>query len=126
MIEVVAALIWQDEKLLICKRLKHKPLPLLWEFPGGKIEKGETFVEALKREIQEELDVEIETRDIFHETTHHYEDFSVKLIFINATIIKGNVKNLEHEEIQWINKMDIDKYEFCPADLDVIEKIKNS
>ncbi len=71
MINVVAALIWQDDKLLICKRPKHKSLPLLWEFPGGKIEAGETEFEALKREIKEELDIVIETEDIFGETIYH-------------------------------------------------------
>ncbi len=124
MINVVAALIWKDNKLLICKRPRHKALPLLWEFPGGKIESGETKFEALKREIKEELDVIIETNDILEETIYHYDNFSVKLTFINAFIINGVPKLLEHEELRWVDVSKLENFEFCPADVEILIKIK--
>ncbi len=124
MINVVAALIWQDDKLLICKRPKHKSLPLLWEFPGGKIEVGETEFEALKREIKEELDIVIETKDIFGETIYHYDNFSVKLTFINSIIVSGDPKLLEHEEFRWVTICELDNFEFCPADVEILGKLK--
>lgn len=124
MINVVAALIWQDDKILICKRPKHKSLPLMWEFPGGKIEDGETTHGALKREIKEELDVEIITGYTLGNTIYHYEDFSVCLTFINAVIVSGKLKSLEHEEIKWVNISELGAHEFCSADEEILDKLK--
>lgn len=124
MLNVVAGIIHRNDEILICKRPPHKKQPLLWEFPGGKIEVGETAFQALKRELQEELNIDVKIYDILEQTVHHYEDYSVNLMFINCEIISGIPKNLEHEEIKWVNILDLSNYEFCPADVEVLEKLK--
>ncbi len=123
MINVVAGLIWQAGKLLICKRPKSKSLPLLWEFPGGKVEEGETKFQALKREIKEELGVIIETREIYGNTVFQYDDFSVNITFINSIVVGGIPDCLEHEEIRWVNISELDQFEFCPADVEILTEI---
>lgn len=125
MIDVVGALIFKDGKLLICQRPKDKARGLLWEFVGGKVEKGESDEQALKRECREEIDVEIEVGDLFARVVHHYDDVDVNLAIYLATLKDGEiVRKLEHNDIKWIDVKDIDEFEFCPADVDVISKIK--
>lgn len=86
MTEVVAALIWQGEKFMICQRPAHKARDLLWEFVGGKVEPGETKEQALIRECQEELAVTLSVGDIFMDVIHEYPDLTVQLTLFNATI----------------------------------------
>lgn len=125
MIEVVAALIWDNDKFLICQRPLGKNLPLLWEFAGGKVEKNESKEDALIRECMEELNVKIVVDSIFHEVTHNYDDFSIHLTLYNAHILSGIPEKIEHNDIKWITANDVNKYEFCPADKDIIDKIIN-
>ena len=87
--EVVAALIWQGEKFMICQRPAHKARGLLWEFVGGKVEPGETKEQALIRECQEELAVTLAVGDVFMDVTHEYPDLTVHLTLFNATISEG-------------------------------------
>ena len=115
-VEVVAALIWNDNKFLICRRPAHKARGLLWEFVGGKVEKGESKEKALERECKEELDITVSVGEKFMEVTHEYSDISVHLTLFNATIAEGEPKKLEHEEIKWIAPSEIPEYDFCPAD----------
>ena len=125
MIDVVGALLFQDGKLLNWQRAKGKARGLLWEFVGGKVEKGESDEQALKRECREEIDVEIEVGDLFARVVHHYDDVDVNLAIYLATLKDGEiVRKLEHNDIKWIDVKDIDEFEFCPADVDVISKIK--
>lgn len=124
MIEVVAALIWRDGKFLICQRPKNKARALMWEFVGGKVEKGETRQQALKRECQEELDIQIEVGDVFMCVEHKYPDIDICLTLFNATLPQGEPKMLEHNDIKWISASEIDEYEFCPADTQILERIK--
>lgn len=124
MIEVVAALIWRDGKFLICQRPKNKARALMWEFVGGKVEKGETRQQALKRECQEELDIQIEVGDVFMCVEHKYPDIDICLTLFNATLLQGEPKMLEHNDIKWISVSEIDEYEFCPADTQILERIK--
>ena len=121
--EVVAALIWQDDKFMICQRPAHKARGLLWEFVGGKVEAGETKEEALVRECREELDVLLSVGDVFMDVTHQYPDLIVHLTLFNATIANGKPKMLEHNDIQWITPQEIPNYAFCPADEEILEKI---
>ncbi len=121
--EVVAALIWQDDKFMICQRPAHKARGLLWEFVGGKVEAGETKEEALVRECREELDVLLSVGDVFMDVTHQYPDLTVHLTLFNATIANGKPKMLEHNDIQWITPQEIPNYAFCPADEEILEKI---
>ena len=123
MIEVVAALIWSKDKFMICQRPAHKARGLLWEFVGGKVESGETKEQALIRECQEELAVTLSVGDMFMDVTHEYPDLAVHLTLFNATIAKGEPRQLEHNDIQWITPSEIANYEFCPADEEILAKI---
>jgi len=120
---VVAALIREEGRFLICRRPAHKALGLLWEFPGGKIEPGETGAEALARECREELAVALEVGPLFMEVTHAYPERTIHLTLYNARILEGTPQKLEHEEIRWILPEEIAQYTFCPADQPFVEKI---
>ena len=123
MTEVVAALIWQGEKFMICQRPAHKARGLLWEFVGGKVEPGETKEQALIRECQEELAVILAVGNVFMDVVHEYPDLTVHLTLFNATIAGGEPKKLEHNDIQWITPNEIPNYEFCPADEEILKRI---
>lgn len=124
MTEVVAALIWDEERFMICQRLKHKARGLLWEFVGGKVEMGETKPQALIRECQEELNVTVSVGDPFVEVTHTYPDLTVQLTLFHAHIVEGVPQMLEHNDIRWITPKEIPEYDFCPADEVILEKIQ--
>ena len=121
--EVVAALIWQDNKFMICQRPAHKARGLLWEFVGGKVELGETKEQALIRECKEELAITIDVGDVFMDVTHEYTDITVHLTLFNATIAEGEPQKIEHNDIQWIMPSEIPNYEFCPADEIILKTI---
>lgn len=122
-VEVVAALIWNDDKFMICQRPANKARALLWEFVGGKVESGETKEQALIRECQEELAITLAVGDAFMDITHQYTDITVHLTLFNATIAAGEPQRLEHNDIQWITSSEIPNYEFCPADEEILKKI---
>ena len=124
MTDVVAALIWNDGRFLACQRPAHKARGLLWEFVGGKVEPGETKEEALIRECREELDITVSPGDVFMEVIHAYPDLTVRLTIFHATIAEGVPKALEHNEIRWITTQEIDDLAFCPADEEILRKIK--
>ena len=121
--EVVAALIWEKDKFMICQRPAHKARGLLWEFVGGKVEPGETREEALARECREELGVRISVGDLFMDVTHEYPDVTVHLTLFNATVAEGVPEKLEHNDIRWITPAEIPDYEFCPADVEILAEI---
>lgn len=123
MTEVVAALIWQGKKFMICQRPAHKARGLLWEFVGGKVEAGETKEQALIRECREELDVLLSVGDVFMDVLHEYSDLTVHLTLFNATISEGIPQNLEHNDIKWITPSEIGDYDFCPADEEILKEI---
>lgn len=125
MVQVVAALIWDDNKFMICRRPENKTRAMQWEFVGGKVEKGETKQEALKRECIEELDAQIEVFDEFMTVYHKYPDIEIELTLFNARLISG-YKKLEHNDIKWITKNQIKDFDFCPADKDILKKISES
>ena len=121
--EVVAALIWDKDKFMICQRPAHKARALLWEFVGGKVEPGETKEQALIRECQEELAVTLTVDDVFMDVVHEYPDITVHLTLFNATISEGTPQKLEHNDIKWIVPNEIPNYDFCPADKEILKKI---
>lgn len=123
MTEVVAALIWDKDKFMICQRPAHKARGLLWEFVGGKVEPGETKEQALIRECQEELAVTLSIGDVFMDVVHEYPDLTVHLTLFNAAILEGVPQKLEHNDIKWILPSEILNYEFCPADVEILKKI---
>ncbi len=126
MTEVVAALIWEGNRFLACQRPEGKKRALLWEFVGGKVEKGETPEEALVRECREELDITVAPQSIFMEVVHEYPDITVHLTLFNAVIAEGTPKMIEHNDIRWLTAEEIDQYEFCPADKEILEKIRET
>ena len=109
--EVVAALIWDGDKFMICQRPAHKARGLLWEFVGGKVEPGETKEQALIRECQEELAVTLEVGDVFMDVVHEYPDLTVHLTLFYARIAEGVPQKLEHNDIRWITVEEIDGYD---------------
>ena len=124
MTDVVAALIWEGDRFLACQRPAHKARGLLWEFVGGKVEPGESREEALIRECREELDITIAPRDVFLTVIHEYPDLTVRLTLYNASIVSGTPKLLEHNDLRWITVQEIDSLEFCPADEEILKKLK--
>ena len=125
MVEVVAALMWQGDKFMICQRPAHKARGLLWEFVGGKVEPGETKEQALIRECKEELNVLLSVGDVFMDVVHKYPDITVHLTLFNATIADGEPQKLEHNDIQWITPREIPNYDFCPADKTILIELQN-
>ena len=123
MFEVVAALIWDKDKFMICQRPAHKARGLLWEFVGGKVEPSETKEEALIRECNEELAITVSIGDVFMDVVHEYPDITVHLTLFNATIAEGVPQKLEHNDIQWITSAEIPNYNFCPADKEILAAI---
>ena len=123
--EVVAALIRDNDKFMICQRPAHKARALLWEFVGGKVEQGETKEQALIRECREELNVLLSVSDVFMDVVHEYPDLTVHLTLFNATISEGEPQKIEHNDIQWITPSEIPNYKFCPADEEILKEIKN-
>ncbi|MBO5797049.1 MAG: (deoxy)nucleoside triphosphate pyrophosphohydrolase [Clostridia bacterium] len=124
MTEVVAALIWDRGKFLICQRPTHKSNALLWEFVGGKVEPGETLEQALIRECREELDIALSVGEVFFDVVHAYPDITVHLTLFEATITAGEPRLLEHADLRWITPAEIPHYSFCAADTDILEKIR--
>ena len=123
MTEVVAALIWRDEKFMICQRPAHKARGLLWEFVGGEVERGEAKEEALVRECREELGITLSVGDVFMQVEHEYPDLTVRLTLFHAFIASGEPQKLEHNDIRWITPQEIPNYDFCPADVEILQKI---
>ena len=123
MTEVVAALIWKNDKFMICQRPANKARGLLWEFVGGKVELGETKEQALIRECKEELNVLLSVGDVFMDVIHEYPDLTVHLTLFNATIFEGEPQKIEHNDIKWITPSEIPNYEFCPADEEILARI---
>lgn len=123
MLEVVAAIIRKEGKILICQRPKDKSQGLLWEFPGGKIEPGETGEQAVIRECREELGVTIKVDGFFIDVTHEYFDRTVHLSVYNCSMTDGKPVMLEHNDMRWISVAQCGEYEFCPADEEIVERV---
>lgn len=124
--EVVAALIWDTGKFLICQRPAHKARGLLWEFVGGKVEPGESMEAALIRECREELDITVSVQDIFTQVIHEYPDIQIRLTLFNCRIGEGIPRLLEHNALEWITPAQIPEYDFCPADKDILALIQKT
>ena len=124
MTDVVAALIWDQGKFMICQRPAHQARGLLWEFVGGKTEPGETPEEALIRECREELDITVSVGDIFTQVVHEYPDILIRLTLFNCTVAQGTPRLLEHNDLKWIAPEEIPNFDFCPADKDILALIR--
>lgn len=124
-LDVVALILIQDQKILVAQRLKADRLALKWEFPGGKIEEGESPEAALVREIKEELDIEIEINSYFMTTEYKIPPVPVRLHAYFAEIRKGEPESKVHHQIQWILIEDLIGLDFAPADIPLAEEIHN-
>lgn len=123
MIIVAAAIIHRDQDILLTKRLANVHLPNLWEFPGGKVESGESLKAALQRELREELDIEANVLDELFSTTHHYPTKSVELHFFTCTIASGEPRAIEVAEFRWVKSSELHSYDLPEADRELIERL---
>lgn len=123
--EVTAAIITNKDKILIAQRAKNENLAGKWEFPGGKIEKEETPEQCLKREIEEELELNIEVGEFLGESIYKYSNGEIKLMAYFSTIIDGEIHLHVHDQVKWVTIEEIDTYDFAPADIPLVEKLKN-
>ena len=123
MVDVVAALIWEKDRFLICQRPASKARGLLWEFVGGKVEPGETMESALVRECREELGITVRVGSAFTHVIHDYPDILIRLTLYHCVIADGVPQLLEHNALAWIHPSQIGAYDFCPADTDILKKI---
>ena len=124
MTRVSAAIIKNSEnEILICQRGPGGSCEFLWEFPGGKIEQGESPEECLVRECREELEIDIEVLDLFEEKKYSYPEQDIEFMFFTASLKKGAPVPSVHKTIKWVWPDRLGEYEFCPADISVVEKL---
>lgn len=122
--QVVAAFIVQNGKVLICQRTAYQPMPLKWEFPGGKIEEGEQPRDALRRELEEELGIDAIIGDELVRIRHNYRNGgAVELRFYMVEAFSGEIENRIFKEVQWVGRKDLPKYDFLEADAGLVKDI---
>lgn len=121
--DVAAGIIINDGRILIARRAKGQKSEDKWEFPGGKVEPGETPEEALKREIMEELSLEIEVGEFFMESNFKYDFGEIRLLVYKARCMDKNLNLSVHSEAKWVKPMDIRNYDYAPADIPVAERL---
>ena len=122
--EVVAALIREADRFLICQRPADKARALQWEFVGGKVEPGETREQALIRECREELGVTLSVGEAFMEVTHDYPDITIHMTVFHAVIARGTPQKMEHTDLPWVRPAATADFDFCPADRGIVAKIQ--
>ena len=122
-IDVTAAIIENNGKFLIARRKKGKHLEYKWEFPGGKIEPGETPEECLTRELKEEFGIIAEIADFITESIFNYGDRKVRLLGYRAKYVSGEFKLNAHDEVRWVSRNEFNEFDFAEADLPLVEKI---
>ena len=125
---VVGGLIYQNKKILICQRKKEGDHPLKWEFPGGKLKDSENNKEALKRELKEELSIEVNEMIFFDEYLYEYKKLSknLKLVFFQIFQFEGEIQNKVHQQLKWIDISKLGDYDFLEGDLKIINKVMNN
>lgn len=122
----IACIAFDGEKILVAHRNPTGQMGNRWEFPGGKVEEGETPQEALKREIEEELETEIEVGDYLTTIEHNYPKFHLSMKCYWARIIEGKPVLLEHEAARWLSREELDSVAWLPADVTIIELVKQA
>ncbi|ABR49083.1 NUDIX hydrolase [Alkaliphilus metalliredigens QYMF] len=120
---VTAAIIMKNDLVLIAQRGKNEKLQGMWELPGGKMEKGETPQGCLKREIQEELNIEIEVGDFFGESTYRYATGEIKLLAYFSKKVTGEIQLSVHDQVKWVSMKELDQFDFSPADIPLIKRL---
>ena len=125
MIRVVCGIIYDGNKIFIARRKPNKSMGGLWEFPGGKIEEGEKYVDSLKRELKEELQMEVDVVEYFGSTQHHYENFSIDLIAYTCNLRNWNSYLTDHDQYDWVSPSEILNWKLAPADIPLAQRVKN-
>ena len=126
-VDVVGAIIKDGDRYLVGQRAANKSQGGLWEFMGGKIEPGETPEEALARECREELAIEIENEHIIDSVVHEYPEKTIRLTLISCSPKSGSIpKALEHQQIKWVARVEMDALEFAPADRELIRRLSQT
>ena len=124
MIEVTAAIMINNGQLLIAQRKSTGKLPNKWEFPGGKVESGETPEDCLKREMDEEFSIDVSVGEFLGESIYHYDHGSIRLLAYRTTWIAGELSLKDHRALKWINIDEIIDYDFAPADIPFVVKLR--
>ena len=125
LITVVAAVIEQDDHFFLTRRHAGTHLEGLWEFPGGKVDPGESHTDALRREIREELDADVDVQDLVFEITHEYPDRTVALYFYRCSM-DGEPQALLGQEMRWVARGELTSLGFPPADAELITLLSES
>lgn len=123
---VVAAIIRRDSRILITRRFNDVHLPGFWEFPGGKVELGESLPAALEREILEELGVKIRVEDEYFTVAHDYPARTVQLHFFNCSTIEGEPQAIEVADMRWVEPDELGQFQFPPADEELIKRLRGN
>ena len=122
-IEVTAAILFNDDKLLIAQRKSKDKLPDKWEFPGGKVENDETPEECLKREMKEEFGIDVSVGKFLGESVYHYDHISIRLLAYRTFWDAGEIKIRAHQSIEWVTINQIGQFDFAPADIPFVTKL---
>lgn len=120
-IRVVCGIIFDNEKVFICRRKEGKSLAGYWEFPGGKIEESESSEQALKRELHEELEMEVVIKDFIGQSNYNYSNFQIELLGYKCQLINYHGKLIDHDTFEWIDSLKLGEYNFAPADIPLIK-----
>lgn len=123
--DVTAAILRYNDRVLIAQRPEHDALAGKWEFPGGKREQGETLQQCLQREMKEEFDIDIEVMDFFGESIYEYDKGKIRLLAFWCRWISGELVVNVHSRIAWVHRDEWDKYDFAPADIPLVQKLKS-
>ncbi len=123
-IKVVAAILIENDKVLIARRAAHKKMPRRWEFPGGKVEPGESETTALSREILEEFDVKIEVGGFFAQSNYDYEEFRIELRAYCARLIGGEFNLSDHDKIEWVRRENLKNFDLTEADIPFVSLLE--
>ena len=125
-IRVICGIIFKDEKIFLCRRNPSKSLAGYWEFPGGKIESGETEKDALSRELHEELGMKVKVGEYFKTVIHPYDMFTIELIAYICQFQEANYTLTDHDKYEWVDREDLKKWNLAPADIPLANAIMES
>lgn len=122
-IKVVCGIIYKDNKIFLCRKKAEKPLGGYWEFPGGKVEPGESNEICLKRELMEELGMKVVVKSYFKTNIYNYENFSIELIAYNCQFVESNYQLVDHDAYEWLDINDLNNYKLAPADIPLVNEL---
>lgn len=125
MISVTCAIIERDGKILIARRGEGQKLAGKWEFPGGKVEDGESPEECLKRELVEEFGIQVKVEEFITSNKHHYDHISIELLAFHTKYISGTFTLTDHDEIKWVQPADLLDYDLAEADIPIAREVIN-